>query len=177
MSGEALYWESGEVLAQAAQRGCGCPIPGGVQGQLGWGPGKTGLVLACGRSIGTWGSLWSLPTQAILWSNCGSLALSSGWQQMSHVICKQHFHLSIEKPVQICSGLFHLGYSIVCFRLKSCMGLISKHLKVTVKGWLSGTQHFLLIRAGLCGPFILPSHSFSFITVGWWIWQLGFHRS
>jgi len=43
------------VLAQAAQRGCGCPIPGGVQG---WGPGQPGLVLdmgvggpACGRGL------------------------------------------------------------------------------------------------------------------------------
>jgi len=28
------------VLAQAAQRSCGCPIPGGAQGQAGWGPGQ-----------------------------------------------------------------------------------------------------------------------------------------
>jgi len=31
------------VLEQAAQRGCRCPIPGGVQGvqgQAGWGPGS-----------------------------------------------------------------------------------------------------------------------------------------
>jgi len=27
-------------MAQAAQRSCGCPIPGGAQGQLGWGPGQ-----------------------------------------------------------------------------------------------------------------------------------------
>ena len=33
--GEVLYCESGEVLEQAAQRACGCPIPGGVQGQVG----------------------------------------------------------------------------------------------------------------------------------------------
>ena len=33
------------MLEQAAQRGCGCPIPGGVQGQVGWGPGQPGLVL------------------------------------------------------------------------------------------------------------------------------------
>ena len=39
-----LFIESGEVLAQAAQRGCGCPIPRGVQGQVGWGPGQPGLV-------------------------------------------------------------------------------------------------------------------------------------
>ena len=29
----------------AAQRGCGCPIPGGVQGQAGWGSGQPGLVV------------------------------------------------------------------------------------------------------------------------------------
>ena len=41
---EVLSQESSKVLKQAAQRGCGCPIPGGVQGQVGWGPGKPGLV-------------------------------------------------------------------------------------------------------------------------------------
>ena len=30
--GKVLYQESGEVLERAAQRGCGCPVPGGVQG-------------------------------------------------------------------------------------------------------------------------------------------------
>ena len=35
-NGEVLYQEGGEVLAQAAQRGCGYPIPGGVQGLVGW---------------------------------------------------------------------------------------------------------------------------------------------
>ena len=33
------------MLAQAAQRACGCPIPGGVQDQVGWGRGQPGLVL------------------------------------------------------------------------------------------------------------------------------------
>jgi len=48
------FTESGEVLEQAAQRGCGCPIPGDVQGQVGWGPGQPGLVVgdpAQGRSL------------------------------------------------------------------------------------------------------------------------------
>jgi len=56
--GEVLYYESGEVLEQAAQIGCGCPVPGGVQGQVGWGPGQPGLVLkgyvggpACDRGL------------------------------------------------------------------------------------------------------------------------------
>ena len=45
------------MLEQAAQRGCGCSIPGGVHGQVGSGPGQPGLLLqfgdpACGR--GDW---------------------------------------------------------------------------------------------------------------------------
>ena len=31
------YNQSGEALAQAAQRGGGCPIPADIQGQTGWG--------------------------------------------------------------------------------------------------------------------------------------------
>jgi len=34
----------GEALAQAAQRSCGCPLPGSVQGQVGWGFEQLGLV-------------------------------------------------------------------------------------------------------------------------------------
>jgi len=56
--GEVLHCESGKVLEQAAQIGCGCPIPGDVQGQVGWGPGQPGLVLnmevggpACGGGL------------------------------------------------------------------------------------------------------------------------------
>ena len=48
------------ILEQAAQRGCGCSTPGGVQGQVGWGSGQPGLVLnveiggpAQGRGVGT----------------------------------------------------------------------------------------------------------------------------
>jgi len=33
------------VLDQVVRRGCGCPTPGGVQGQAGWSPGQPGLVL------------------------------------------------------------------------------------------------------------------------------------
>ena len=36
---------SGEVLAQAAQRGCGCTISGGIQGQVEWGSGQPDLVV------------------------------------------------------------------------------------------------------------------------------------
>ena len=69
-----LYCDSGAVLEQAAQRGCGCPIPGDVQDHVGWGPGQPALVLngdtggrVCGRGLGDSLSLRSLPTRAILW--------------------------------------------------------------------------------------------------------------
>ena len=32
------------MMEQVAQRGCGWPVPGGVQGQVGWGRGQPGLV-------------------------------------------------------------------------------------------------------------------------------------
>ena len=34
----------GEALEQVAQRNCAWPIPGGIQGQAGWGPGQPDLV-------------------------------------------------------------------------------------------------------------------------------------
>ena len=47
------------MLAQAAQRGCGCSILGGIYVQVGWGPGQPDLVPtlevcgpACGRGVG-----------------------------------------------------------------------------------------------------------------------------
>ena len=33
------------TLEQVAQGGCGCPIPGGIQGQAGGGSGQPGLVV------------------------------------------------------------------------------------------------------------------------------------
>ena len=58
--GEVLYYESGEVLEQLPREAVDAPsIPGGVRGQVGWGPGQHGLVLngevggpACGRGVG-----------------------------------------------------------------------------------------------------------------------------
>ena len=54
LKSRALYQESGEVLEQAAQRGCGCPLPGSLQGQAGWGfeqPGLEGGVPAYSRGL------------------------------------------------------------------------------------------------------------------------------
>ena len=57
---KALSYESGEVLEQLSREAVDTPsIPGGVQGQVGWGPGQHGLVLngevggpACGGGLG-----------------------------------------------------------------------------------------------------------------------------
>ena len=35
-----------EALSQAVHRSCGCPTPGGIQGQAGWGSGQPDLVVA-----------------------------------------------------------------------------------------------------------------------------------
>ena len=42
---QVLYQENGEVLEQAAEKGCGCPVLGGVQDQVAWGSVQPGLVL------------------------------------------------------------------------------------------------------------------------------------
>ena len=50
------FSEGGEALEQVAQRGCGCPLPGSVQGQVGWGFEQPDLVEgipAHGRRAGT----------------------------------------------------------------------------------------------------------------------------
>jgi len=41
---EILHSEGDETLAQASQRSCGCPLPGSVQCQTGWGFEEPGLV-------------------------------------------------------------------------------------------------------------------------------------
>jgi len=57
---EIFHSEGGGTLDQAAQRGCGCPIPVSVQGQGVRSPGKRDLVpdlvvgnSPCSRSAGT----------------------------------------------------------------------------------------------------------------------------
>ena len=40
-----FHLEGVDALEQVAQGGCGCPIPGGIQGQAGCGSGQPGLVV------------------------------------------------------------------------------------------------------------------------------------
>ena len=41
-----FHTEGGDTLEQVAQGGCGCPIPGGIQGQAGCGSGPSGLAVS-----------------------------------------------------------------------------------------------------------------------------------
>ena len=53
---EIFYLEDDKVLKQFAQKGWGCPISGGSQGQVGWDPGQPDLVagnLAHSRGVET----------------------------------------------------------------------------------------------------------------------------
>jgi len=45
MKKEVFCTEGGDALEQVAQGGCGCPIPGGIQGQDGCGSGQPGLLV------------------------------------------------------------------------------------------------------------------------------------
>ena len=56
--------EGGDALEQVAQRGCGCPIPGGIQGQAGCGSEQPGLVVgdpAHHRGVATAAKTFLLP--------------------------------------------------------------------------------------------------------------------
>jgi len=58
-----------KLFSAEAQGGCGCPIPGCIQGQAGCGSGQPGLEVgdpAHSRGVETRWSLWSFSTQAIL---------------------------------------------------------------------------------------------------------------
>ena len=51
-----FHTKGGDALEQIAQGGCGCPIPGGIQGQAGCGSSQPGLVVgspARGRGVET----------------------------------------------------------------------------------------------------------------------------
>ena len=42
---EVFHTEGGDALEQVAQGCCGCPIPGGIKGQGGYGSVQPGLVV------------------------------------------------------------------------------------------------------------------------------------
>ena len=70
LAAPCFHSEGGSALEQVAQWSCGCPIPGGIQGQAGCGSGQPGLVVGNpvhSRAVETRWSLWSFSTQAILW--------------------------------------------------------------------------------------------------------------
>ena len=63
--GGSVLLRGGDALEQVAQGGCGCPMPGGIQGQAGCGSGQPGLVagnLAQSRGVETKWSLLSFST-------------------------------------------------------------------------------------------------------------------
>jgi len=64
MLGRNSSLRGGDALAQAAQRSCGCPIPGGIHG---WGRGQPELVS------------WSWVGFKAHSNPCHSMILSSSW--------------------------------------------------------------------------------------------------
>ena len=91
-----IYQESGEVLEWAAQRGCRCPVPGGVQGQVGWGPWQLGLV---NGEIGgpAWQGGWRFMILEVP-SNPGHSVILCDNPLLSHI--PEHY---IEGPSYLCT--------------------------------------------------------------------------
>ena len=83
-----------DALEQVVQRDCGCPIPGGIQGQAGWGFGPPGLVTgdpAPSRGIETRWSLWSFSNQAILWFYDWIKSTKTRlWDTLFYMKCTRH---------------------------------------------------------------------------------------
>ena len=112
--GSSLLAESGEVLAQAAQRGCRCPVPGGVQGQVGWGPGEVNGEVG-GPAWGRRGwrfMILEVPSNpghsVILWFTCSCVCLkwtenilSIPQQVLKHIFVSK---VSIQHP--------HINYTL-----------------------------------------------------------------
>jgi len=64
-----FYNGCGETLEKVAQRSCGCPVIGSIQGQVVWGFEQPGLVKdvpAHGRGVGLDDLQRSFPTQIML---------------------------------------------------------------------------------------------------------------
>lgn len=62
-----LYSEGSEAPAQAAERGCVCLNPEGVQGQAGWGSGQWMSTLSMAGSLGRIGvKVPSNPSSSII---------------------------------------------------------------------------------------------------------------
>jgi len=148
MSGDIFHWEGDEALAQAAQRSCGCPIPGGAQGQVGWSPGQPCLVpdlevgdSACGKGVRTWRSLEDLPTQVVLWFYDGNPRIFDGLNIFA-------FHFKYQKQSQeLDKTLVHI--SVHCYSPLHHWSLQGQQLQssannTTAPGWhLSHMQLFM----------------------------------
>jgi len=68
MASKFFYNKGDETLEQIAQRSSGGPIPGNIQGQVGWRSEQPGLaedIPAHCRGVGLDGLSRSLPTQSI----------------------------------------------------------------------------------------------------------------
>ena len=99
-----VFPQHGEALGQAAQRGCGCPIPGDTEGQFGWDPMQPDLVSsnpAHSSGVETKCPSRSPATQAIQWfydSDKGHIGM---------ILCSSLLHGSTLQLILEASG--HLG--------------------------------------------------------------------
>ena len=145
MSGEIFPWNkeisAGEVLAQAAQRSCGCPIPGSVQSQIGCGPRQPDLVVdnsVHGKGFGTreldgfWASFQTKPfcdsitptsdslisNTGVSWIFCGKIILFM-WSARCTSFCIDSAHPRVLMNCDLVI-LWLFAVMLLALQLKTC---------------------------------------------------------
>ena len=146
--GSSLLWKRWGA-GTAAQSGCGCPVPGGVQGQVGWAPGSLGwyalwslVALPVAGSLeldDTWGSL-----QAILWFYDTMIQRNTIKPVGKHRLSKSVNLRTVDLTTPLVSCLMHIH----CPPPKS----LHDNLPVLITGGF-GTVHLFIITHQLEEPF------------------------
>ena len=116
-------------LAQGGQRSSGCPIPGDMQGQVGWGPGQPGLVGGNQLMACSWGwMIFKVPSNL------------SHFKILSFSLCTERQHLLFK------AGSITSSWKKVLYPLKYLddRALIVERKHFLVKPELLSSLHFQL---------------------------------
>ena len=155
-------------MEQVAQGGCGCPIPGGIQGQAGCGSGQPSLVVgdpAHSRDVETRWSLWSFSTQAILWfyDQQESADNNFNWLVVDRSLVfsvQRHFHFT---TYVLCQFYTILSLSLVTENF--CSEQVTNVWKVLSQCLISFTQHCLpVLHCSDCPVIEVPQEFLNLIV-------------
>jgi len=151
---EILHYTGCEALEQVAQRSYGCPFPGSVQGQIGWGFEQPELVEGAPTHSGEAGTRWSLrffATQIILWFH---VQVHTHGHDVSFQLLFQN--LNVHEFFQTSPGLFSSPETALwlSFKLSLCVyNVLEVHtvgLEAGIRQYYGVTSPFLLHKSTVC---------------------------